>query len=335
MSGELHATAKKWVGGGLVALAAAAALALGACDQSPTSPMAGSPTLTMLLKDAPGPEVTHAWVSVSQITLQGSEGSDASSGGIDLLDQPTGLIDLTELADSTHTLFETRAVTPGTYSQLRFVIDGAVLETSDGQVYSMNGAVPPDDADVTGDLKCPSCSQSGLKVNLPGGSLEFTEGETIVVLDFSVDESFGHAAGQSGMWVMHPVIHTSTVETGPVVTTGAIAGAVSVADTVAFPDCNGATRTIQDFVPTAMATIDGSDSTVAGATAEDSTYVIGDLPPARWGLGFQQKVGFSNGDTLIFAAQPSADSVDVTAGDTAAADFEILNATCQLASSSG
>ncbi|HKK27670.1 MAG TPA: DUF4382 domain-containing protein [Gemmatimonadota bacterium] len=335
MPGERHSNARKWIGGGFAALAVAAALALGACDQSPTSPLSGSPTMTLLLKDAPG-EVAHAWVSVSEVYLQGSEGSDASRGGRTvLLDQPTGLIDLTELADSTVTLVETKAVTPGTYSQLRFVIDGAVLETTDGMVYSLNGAVPPDDAEVTGELKCPSCAQSGLKVNLPGGSLDLAEGETIVTLDFSVDESFGHVAGGSGMWVMHPVIHTSTVEPGPAVASGAIAGAVSVADSVEFPDCDGATRTIQDFVPTATASIDGSDSTATAMVAEDSTYVMSDLPPARWGLGYQEKVGFSSGDTLIFAAEPSADSVDVTAGDTATADFEILNATCQAASSSG
>lgn len=333
MRDSRYGSAARRLGGGLVAVAAAAALALGACDRSPTAP-AGSPSLTVLLKDAPGVQVTHAWVSVSAMTLAGDGSSDASSGGgVTLMDQPTGLIDLTQLADSTQTLVSKQPIAAGTYSQLRFVVDGAVLETSDGQVYSMNGAVPPDGADVTGDLKCPSCAQSGLKVDLPGGSLELAQGETILTLDFSVEQSFGHVAGRSGMWVMHPVIQASTAEVGPAVTTGAISGRVSVADTVTFPTCDGAERTVQDFVPTATASLGGSDSTRVGTVAEDSSYVIGDLTPARWAMGLQEKVGFASGDTLILAASPGVDSVDVTAGDTATADFEILNATCQAAGS--
>jgi len=316
----------------LVAVAAAAALALGACDRSPTAP-AGSPSLTVLLKDAPGVQVTHAWVSVSAMRLAGGGSSDASSGGgVTLMDHPTGLIDLTQLADSTQTLVSKQPIAAGTYSQLRFVVDGAVLETSDGQVYSMNGAVPPDGADVTGDLKCPSCAQSGLKVNLPGGSLELAQGETILTLDFSVEQSFGHVAGGSGMWVMHPVIQATTAASGPVASTGAIAGSVTVADSVALPTCDGAMRTVQDFVPTATASLGGSDSTRAGTVAADSSYVIGGLTGARWALGFRDRVGLSNGDTLVFAAAPGTDSVDVTAGDTATASFEILNATCRAAS---
>lgn len=333
MRGSRYGSTARRLGGGFAALAAATALAFVACDRSPTAP-AGSPSLTVLLKDAPGVQVTHAWVSLSAMKLAGGGSAEASSGaGVTLMDQPTGLIDLTELADSTETLVSKQPITAGTYSQLRFVIDSAVLETSDGQVYSLNGAVPPDGADVTGDLKCPSCAQSGLKVNLPGGSLELAQGETILTLDFSVEQSFGHVAGRSGMWVMHPVIQASTAEVGPAVTTGAISGRVSVADTVTLPTCDAAQRTVQDFVPTATASLGGSDSTRAGTVAEDSSFVIGDLSPARWAMGFQEKVGFSSGDTLVFAASPGVDSVDVAAGDTAAADFEILNATCLTAGS--
>lgn len=322
--------------GGVVALAAAVALAAGACNQSPTGPSSGSPSLTLLLKDAPG-QVAHAWVSVSRITLQGSasdagQTSGTSGGGIVLLDGSTGLIDLTQLADSTHKLVEDQTIPAGTYSQLRLVVDSAVLESADGVVYSLNGAVPPGGsaADITGELRCPSCQQSGLKVQLPGGALDLKTGSTIVVLDFNVDESFGHVAGKSGAWVMHPVIHTSTVQTQAL--PGVIAGTVSLGDAVTLPTCGGADRTLADFVPTATANLTGSDTTVAGATQSDGTYAIDGLQPTKWKLGYEAKVGL-DGDTLLFTATPSADSVTVVSGDTANADYTITAASCQAGGS--
>jgi hypothetical protein len=60
----------------------------------------------------------------------------------------------------------------------------------------------------------PSLGQSGLKINLPGGKLDIGEGETIVMLDFDAAESFGHQAGNSGKWVMHPVVKATNVTFG-------------------------------------------------------------------------------------------------------------------------
>lgn len=314
---------------GLLAGAAAGALALGACGQGVTGP-AGSPQLSVLLKDAPG-TVTHAWVDVKEVYLQGqsSDTSASSSGKIVLLDKETGLIDLTQLADSTLKLVDQVTVPAGTYSQLRLVLGGAVLETST-DVYSLDGAVPPngDASAITGQLRCPSCQQSGLKVNLPNGSLDLQTGSTILVLDFNVAQSFGQVAGASGAWVMHPVIRTSTVEAS-----GSISGKVAVADTVTLPACGGSDRSIQDFIPTATATLNSSSVTEQGSVQADSSYSIDYLAPATWTMGYQDAIGYANGDTLRFTATADPATVDVMSGATASSDFTVTSADCSTSGS--
>ena len=51
----------------------------------------------------------------------------------------------------------------------------------------------------------PSLAQSGLKVSFPSANLAITTDQDLLV-DFDVSQSFGHQAGNSGKWVMHPVI---------------------------------------------------------------------------------------------------------------------------------
>jgi len=321
--------ARAIVRGGLLAGVAAGALALGACSQGVTGP-AGSARLSLLLKDAPG-DVTHAWVDVKEVYLQGSvsDTTASDSGKVVLLDKETGLIDLTQLADSARKLADQVTVPAGTYSQLRLVIGGAVVQTSTG-IYSLGGAVPPgtDATAITGDLRCPSCQQSGLKVNLPDGSLDLQTGSRILVLDFDVTQSFGHIAGQSGMWVMHPVIRTSTVEAS-----GSIAGKVTLADSVTMPSCGGADRSIQDFIPTATATLDTSSVTEQGAVQSDGSYSIDYLAPAAWAMGYRQAIGYDGGDTLRFTATADPDTVAVTAGATASSDFTVTSAECSASGS--
>jgi hypothetical protein len=163
--------------------------------------------LTIQLTDAPG-DVLEAVVTISQIYLQGDEADPADpadpGGRVNLLSQPV-TTDLLTLVDDVATLVD-MDVPSGTYPQLRFVIDGAYLRVEDADggdlVYATPdySEAPPE---VDGTLMCPSCSQSGLKVTMPGGIVLDGTAQTLVV-DFSVADSFGHEAGQSGKWVMHP-----------------------------------------------------------------------------------------------------------------------------------
>jgi hypothetical protein len=57
----------------------------------------------------------------------------------------------------------------------------------------------------------PSFAQSGLKVNLPSDLFTVGADPVWVLVDFDVSQSFGRAAGGSGMWVMSPVLQGSLI----------------------------------------------------------------------------------------------------------------------------
>jgi hypothetical protein len=181
------------------------ALLLCMCGLAACRDVGGTDTtpLTIVLTDAPG-DVLEAVVTIREIYLQGGIDSTDTAGRVTLLSEPV-TTDLLTLAGSFATLVDALEVPSGTYGQLRFVLDGAYLRVEDGAgeaVYATPGyAEAP--AQVDGELKCPSCSQSGLKVSMPGGISLSGAAQTLVV-DFDVAESFGHEAGQSGKWVMHP-----------------------------------------------------------------------------------------------------------------------------------
>lgn len=183
--------------------AMAVVLALAGCSGDGSGPDGGTARVTLQLTDAPG-DITTAMVTIEEIYLQGE------GGRVVLMDEPV-TTDLLTLAASTQTLLEDVEVPAGTYSQLRFVISGAYIE-----VERTGGATDifasasdyeglPGGATVFGLLQMPSLGASGLKVNFTE-PLTLAEGETTLLVDFDVAQSFGKEAGQSGKWVMHPVI---------------------------------------------------------------------------------------------------------------------------------
>jgi hypothetical protein len=166
----------------------------------------GTTQLSILLKDAPA-GVTSAVVTISQIYLQGE------NGRLVLSDQET-TTDVLTLANGTTLTYE--AVVPsGTYSQLRFVITGAYLEVQDDpacdatvttcptSIYATEGYSTP--KPPAGVLQTPGFDRSGVKVKLPGDALILTGDPAVLVVDFDVEESFGHDTG-GRQWVMHPVL---------------------------------------------------------------------------------------------------------------------------------
>lgn len=213
-----------------IALSFAVALGFAACDESPTGDEAGS--MTLMLTDAPA-DFRRAIVTIERVELLGGDGDDgeSSEGGdrIVLLDEPwTG--DLLELSNDVAELTREITVPGGSYSQLRFIISGGCIEVeteAGSDVHASSGYLECGAAD--GNLQMPSFGSSGLKVNLPGGFR--IDGEhRIVLVDFDVSESFGHVAGSSGQWVMHPVIRATEV-----VLSGNLDVALLVPDSVELP----------------------------------------------------------------------------------------------------
>ena len=202
---------------------------LGACDENPTGDEPGS--VSMLITDAPG-DFLRAIVTIERIELmRGDEEDDSTDEGsrIVLRAEPwTG--DLLELSNDVDEIVGETSVPGGRYSQLRFIISGGCIEveTEEGSaVYASDGYTECGAA--TGHLQMPSMAQSGLKVNLPSG-FRISGDHRIVLVDFDVAESFGHQAGSSGGWVMHPVIRATEV-----VMTGSLDVTLTVADSVVLP----------------------------------------------------------------------------------------------------
>lgn len=196
------------------------------CAERATGP--GRATLTIHLTDAPG-DIHAAVVTIAEVYLQGT-------GGRTVLGSTPYTVDLVTLATTSTVLIENVTVSAGTYPELRFVVTGAYIEVEDAsggtQIFASAAdyaGLPPGPV-VDGQLQLPSFATSGLKVKLPDGGLEVpTAGAMSLLVDFDVAQSFGHEAGQSGMWVMHPVITATDVTHIPVPTSIALTGVTSTA----------------------------------------------------------------------------------------------------------
>ncbi len=252
------------------------------------------------------------WVQVNDVVLVG-QGAPLS-----LLDEPTDLINLTELEDVPVALVEGVSVEPGLYTQVRFVLGGAVLLDDDGGVYGYGDVEAPAGLEITGDLTCPSCSQSGIKVRLPGGVVLAEGDDAGVLMDFDIAQSFGHQAGQSGRWVMHPVILGTVDDAGAIMGGEAeakITGTVSLGADVVIPMCGGGERGLEDFVPVATSTVlvddDGNALVFMGETDEDG-FKIEVLGVDTYDLGYEAETDFG-AQKLVWEAEVEPDQAVVEA----------------------
>lgn len=306
----------------LSALALAGTLALGACSDGTPTAGGEQSTLSVQLTDAPTGELKNAWVEITEIYLQGSEGR------VTLLDESTGLVELLGLAGTTRELISDKEVPPGTYNQLRLVVGAAAVETEGGEVFSKDGAAGELGLTATGTLICPSCAQTGIKVNLPEGGFTVETGSQIMVLDFDAKQSFGHQAGRSGNWVMNPVVTSSKIEAS-----GNISGTVAVADTASIPECPvGTARSVEDFVPEARDPSTG-DLVKSGTVQSDGSYEISFVAPGDYDMAFAEAITTSDSTELSFSATVAPEQVTVQSGQESTADYTITAASCDSTSS--
>ena len=266
-----------------------ALLAASACADA-TGPDEGV-HFSLYLTDAPG-DVT-VWVSFSEVYLQGEDGRTP------LLPATTDLIELTALVGLVEELTDDIVLPMYSAGQLRVVIDQAVLEDGDGNVFTMGGAVHPEGLATTGDLRCPSCGTSGLKVRLtqPDDELVLTAGSATLLLDFDVAQSFGrsHSRGGTQTWIMRPTIVGTLVQGEEddgvdILPQGAIRGSVQLPFFTPVPDCPAGTRRdLTSFVPTAfMAEVqddDGNPLRRTGSTSSAGTFEIPFLAAGGYTLG--------------------------------------------------
>ncbi|HSG82917.1 MAG TPA: DUF4382 domain-containing protein, partial [Gemmatimonadota bacterium] len=124
---------------------------------------------------------------------------DCEQNRVWLLEESEVWVDLLTLADTWTTLVAGAEIPEGVYSQLRFIVQGAVIVTAvDEEVFatsladlaSLNeylaGAGMDEIPEADGELKCPSCDRTGFKVRFPGGGLVLESGDNILLIDFDV-----------------------------------------------------------------------------------------------------------------------------------------------------
>jgi hypothetical protein len=216
--------------------------------------------------DAPG-DVKAAVVTVAKVYLQPGDGDDGER--VILRNTPI-TTNLLTLSNDFVSLAEDVDVPAGRYKQLRLVITGGYLEVEGANnsrtFYSTSSTYPglPAGAVVTGDLQMPSYAQSGLKINLPGGGVDLDDTTTIVLVDFDVAQSFGKQAGQSGKWVMQPVVRALDFQA-----TSTVMASAQLGTGVTLPIVNGAATTLAGvrFVLTPTA----GDASPRTLTAESVT----------------------------------------------------------------
>lgn len=332
---------------GWAAAAAFALFGLSACDDV-SGPADGSSRLSVLLTDAPG-DVDSAWVQITEVRLQGETEGDATFE----VPAENQWQELTSLANDgngeqlTADLVRSEEIPAGSYGQLRLMIGSAVLKAETSSPSPQAPSVPEvfvmgepdwdqiaglDGTEESGRLMCPSCPQTGIKVNLPDGGLALEGGETGLVLDFDVAQSFGRQAGASGMWVMKPTITSSTLAVG------SIAGTVTIdtADGTGHLQACGENDAddLTAFVPTAAMGDDTKTASVNG----DGEYRISFLTPGDWTMGFEGETTF-DGEKLVFEegdVEVGSSTVTVQEGSTATVDYAITDTVaCESASSGG
>lgn len=289
----------------IAAAAAAFALAAGACDTGTSD----TTSLTVMLKDAPG-DFHTAMVTISEVALVGAD-------DVVVLNGTPQTVDLLTLANAATELVTDVSVPSGTYSQLRFKISGAYIEVENEDGSTSFYATPgydqvPAGVTLAGDLQLPSFAQSGLKVTMADGALELSGDQKILLVDFDVAQSFGHAAGGSGQWVMHPVITG-----GELGFTGGIRVTVRNAEGVTF-DLGAATASLTDASDVAVG--------VAQALTDDNADGIfeahfGFLEPGSYKVVVTPPVGVT-----IVTDPVSPYAVTVTSGNTTEANFTVTSA---------
>jgi len=179
---------------------ALAALLFGACEAE------GS--IRIELTDAPSPDLVAAVVTIDQVYLAG----DDDSGRVILREDPV-VVDLLSLSNDVFTLVDTQPVRDGSYAQLRFVISGAYIEVANGDgttsIFATPGYVEAPRIDA--ELRTPSWSSSGFKVQMPEGRLVVQGDQRILLVDFDVASSFTHMTG-NGDWVATPVVRALDIQ---------------------------------------------------------------------------------------------------------------------------
>lgn len=149
----------------------------------------GKARLDVSLTDAPA-DYQEVNINVQGLRVHYMPDSDTTDGDGQWIDLPVEpiTVNLLELTNGVDTLLASAELEPGSYRELRLILDDENTVMIDS---------------VTHDLKVPSGQQSGYKVKF---DTKLEEGDELdVVIDFDAGRSI-HKAGNSGKYILEPVL---------------------------------------------------------------------------------------------------------------------------------
>jgi hypothetical protein len=298
-------------------LVAALAMSFGLVGCDLLDPDEGA-RVNVYLTDAPG-DVDKAWIKIDGISLIGDESGDVALDG-----EFADLILVSDLVNRARQIVRDEEVELDSFKQLRLVLGGAVIQTKTGAVFATPGQALPAGVSSSnvGELQCPSCSTSGLKIVLRGQSPEVEEGDDMTItVDFDVAQSFGRQSGASGRWTMRPVVFATRVAVPSQPLSGnSISGSVALGSGVTIPQCPaGTARSLADFVPSATAATlkDANNAAVvrSGTTTATGAFTIANVDADSYTLGtLPVTVGTGTTFNLRFTATANPATVQVQQG---------------------
>ena len=136
------------------------------------------------LVDAPDPDISSAWVTISDVSVH-----LAGGGWFSVLEEPIEHLDLLELQNGVSAMLGSLELAPGKYTQIRMVVDSAEVER-DGEIYPV--VIPSGEIKINRNIEI--CS---------GAEME-------IVLDFDAEKSLHYTPGRN-LFMMKPVIKVESV----------------------------------------------------------------------------------------------------------------------------
>jgi hypothetical protein len=227
-----------------------AALALGtlaACGGAGGGPSIGgdSGVLKVFVTDAPFP---YSLVESASIVVREVRARDTSTDSWVVLFSGEAEIDLVPLSGGVSELLVSAAVPPGTYDEVRLIVDGGEV------VLSPDAVVEGDSHTFTkenGGLHCPSAAQSGVKVKMDEPIVVVTQLSSDLTLDFDLSKNFVFNGPMTHAPGVKRVLFTPVVRATNTSTAGSVAGTVwtdnaTPGDTTDDTPLAGATVSVAD-----------------------------------------------------------------------------------------
>ena len=264
-------------------------LALGACGGGSGSGNNGDTgTISLNVTDAPVDGATEVVVEFSGVTLKPVDGDDQ----VFTFDTPKS-IDLIKLQGTlSQPLLESVEIPAGNYSQIRLHVNAEFDSVLDSYITLSDGAQE--------ELRVPSGSQSGLKLNSPF-TVDADTANAVYTIDFDLRKSVINPGGQPGHFLKPSLRLVQNLDIG------SIAGTVDAA-LVTAAGCSGDGNSVYAFA--------GPDATVddVGSDSEPLTTAVVNLDIGSGNYVYE--IGFVHAGeyTLAFTCQAdqdfAADDVD-------------------------